>query len=675
MRFLRVRRAAWLILLASLHCASSRAGGAGALEPRFVALHNALSAMGLALIGPIEQGSLAEGKETRISMSLPAGCVTIVAVGGEGVRDLDATLVDVHDKPLAHDTTNEPQAVLRACLEASDTYSLIVKAASGGGPWVVGAWAGGIGAGPGAPATTTGLPVQEANGTCAAPIPLSPGTVAGSTTWGKHEYSASCSQSESGRELVYELDVSQRQRITIEVDAMFDSVLYVRKGDCTDDSAEVACNDDASDQRHSKVEEVFEPGKYFVFVDGYDKDSGKFKMTVTTTPVVALSEACRGAPTLADGTPRAGSTLHMADDAEATCGGGALGADAAWALDLPSRSRVRIVEHSEDMPPVVHVRRSCLAAQSELACGESGAAPGDAVVTGVFEPGSYAVFADARPRGATGRYTLLLQTTPPAGSGTSPDSCGDAAPLSGSSGVVEGDTFAARDDVAGSCGGAGAADVIYRFDATRRSRFTASLNNEEAPHVLVLWRRCADRSTEVACGRGLSEVIEPGTYFVAVDGASADAFGRFALRWALQDLTPQSSACSTAPLLVPGRTISSSTSGAGDRFASRCVAGDTGAGGPDRVFKVVVARRATLRVTVTAPTFDAAIALRKACGETVDGLPAEIACESDSDSNHRTTLERALEPGTYWIVVDGQSANDQGPFAIDARLLAASVAK
>src|SRR5260370_28327747 len=98
-------------------CGASRGNGGGALEPRFVAVHNALSAMGLAQIGPIQEGALVEGREARLSLALPAGCVTIVAVGGDGVRDLDATLLDSHAKPLAHDTTTESQAVVRACLE------------------------------------------------------------------------------------------------------------------------------------------------------------------------------------------------------------------------------------------------------------------------------------------------------------------------------------------------------------------------------------------------------------------------------------------------------------------------------------------------------------------------------------------------------------------------------
>ena len=72
-------------------CSTTREVASGALEPRFVAVHNALAAMGLAQVGPIHEGSLAEGQEARVSLDLPSGCTTVVAFGGEGVRDVDAT--------------------------------------------------------------------------------------------------------------------------------------------------------------------------------------------------------------------------------------------------------------------------------------------------------------------------------------------------------------------------------------------------------------------------------------------------------------------------------------------------------------------------------------------------------------------------------------------------------
>src|SRR5580700_850110 len=145
MSFARRTLAAGAVGLMLAACAANQGPAAGAaLEPRFVAVHNAFAAMGLAQVGPIQEGALREGQETRVPLSLPEGCVTVVALGGDGVRDLDATLLDSQGKPLAHDTTIEPQAVLRPCLEGSDTYVLVLKASAGGGAWTTATWAGGL---------------------------------------------------------------------------------------------------------------------------------------------------------------------------------------------------------------------------------------------------------------------------------------------------------------------------------------------------------------------------------------------------------------------------------------------------------------------------------------------------------------------------------------------------
>src|SRR5258708_23765913 len=133
-----------------LACGAARRDADRALDPRFVAVHNALSAMGLVQIGPIQQGVLAQGGEAQVRLALPAGCVTIVAFGSEGFRDIDATLLDARGAPLAHDTTAEPQAVVHACVDLADTYTRIVHAPAGCGFCIAAPWAAGAPA-PGAP--------------------------------------------------------------------------------------------------------------------------------------------------------------------------------------------------------------------------------------------------------------------------------------------------------------------------------------------------------------------------------------------------------------------------------------------------------------------------------------------------------------------------------------------
>jgi hypothetical protein len=665
---LRARVVACAALALGIACTSTRSGS-GPLDPRFVAVHNALAAMGLAQVGPIREGVLAEGREARVVLDLSAGCTTVIALGGDGLRDVDATLLDPQGRPLAHDTTNEPEAALRWCVEAADAYILVLKAAAGSGPWVVATWQGGaVGGGPPAAASSGSPGAREADGTCEAPIPLSVGTVTGSTTRGEHENAGSCGPSDS-RELVYELDVAQRERATIEVEARFDSVLYIRKDDCGDPNAEIDCSDDAPDRSHSRIERVLEPGRYFVFVDGYAHDAGAFKLTLTVSDVLALADVCRRAPLLGFGSPVAGTTTGMGNDAEASCPGGADGADAPWRLELSSRARMRIIEHSDDMTPVVHMRHACADQQSEIACGEA-AGGNDAVIAGLFDPGSYTVFADAHDLDSAGRYSLQADVAPPGGAGVAGDGCGDAVPL-GNSSPLNGDTFAARDDVTGSCGGAGAADLVYRVEVAKRSRFAASMASEEAPHLLVAWRRCGDHSSEVACGRRIDAVLTPGTYFLAIDGLSENALGRFSLRWALQDLTVQGGACGSAPVLVDGRTVAGNTVGGGDKFIASCIASDDATSGPDRIYKMTLATRAHVHLALSAPSFDAAMTVRKTCADGAGGArAAEVACVSEAtDSGQPSTIDRTLEAGTYWVVVDGQTPNDQGPFTLEYRTL------
>ncbi|MDP9036843.1 MAG: hypothetical protein M3O50_18755 [Myxococcota bacterium] len=652
------------VLYTVVSCAGS--GRSAAFEPRFVAVHNALTAIGLAQAGPLHQGFLAERHEQRVSLDLEPGCTTIVAVGGDGIRDLDAALVDREGQRQAHDTTIEPQAVLRVCIEAAGTYVLVIRAAAGGGTWVAGTWQGSAGEAGVSSAGTPTTAAREPSGTCRSPIPIAAGTFTGSTTHGDHENTGSCGPSDS-RELVYELDVPERQRVMIDVEARFDSVLYVRKDDCTDSSAEIDCSDDSPDRTHSKIERVLEPGKYYVFVDGYGQDEGPFKMTVAASDVLALADVCRGAPLLSPGALVSGSTEGMADNAEASCGEGARGADAAWRVELANRSRLRVVERSDDVSAVVHIRRICAEEQSEVACGQEGPTPGEAVAAGTLEAGTYAVFADAIGVDTGGRYTLRAEVAPPDGSGTAGDGCADALPITA---AVDGDTFAARDDVAASCSGQGAADVVYRLDLPHKARFTAMLEAEEAPHVIAVWSRCGERPTEIACGQRVSEVLPAGTYFVGVDGATPDAAGRFRMSWATQDLAGQSRACAAAPTLAPGQTITGSTVGAADQFFCTCAGGESGTTGADRVYRVVVAARSQVQLAVTGHAFDLAVALRKTCAD-APGSPgaAEVACEAvTSGGPERTTLDRTLDPGTYWVVVDGQSASDQGSFTLQYRV-------
>ncbi len=657
----------------ALSCASSPTQ----VDPRFVSLHNAFAAMGLAQVGPVQQGSLVEGREARLPLQLTAQCTTVVAMGGAGVRDLDVTLVDASNHPVAHDTTHDAQAVVRACVDTPGTYTMVVRMAAGAGDFLAATWVGGLGGTGPTPAGTAAA--QTADGTCDAPIPIGAGSYTGNTSHGDSEFS--CKDPEStGKELVYRIDVATQKRMTIEVLAHFDSVLYIRQNDCTSEDAEVKCNDDeAGNNKASKVDVVVDPGTYYVFVDGYNGESGTFRMNVALTDVPSVADVCRQAHVLPLGITVNGTTTNAYDHVHASCGDDAKGADMPFHFDVGQRSRVRMTEHSDDFAPIVHVRRVCTDDQTEVGCYDTTSATQDneAAFVGILDPGGYTVFADSSDENADGRFTLTSEVAPETGSGAPGDGCSDAVPLAPHSTTdVDGDTFTARDDIAGKCSGAGAADVVYRIDLPRRSRLEVRMTREEGGgasggHVFVLQRTCGDRASELGCGASIDQLLPAGTYFLAVDGATAAGLGKFSFEYDVVDVSAQESACKTAPLLSDGQKVSGDTSGAGNRFATSC-GGGRGASSPDRLYRIVLRHRATVRVTLSTPTWDGVLAIRRSCLEPPGSSgphTAEAVCNNDAEDAHHSRATAVLDPGTYYVLVDGHRVGNKGRYTLEYHVL------
>ena len=636
------------------------------IDPRFVAVHNTLSSMGLAQVGPMQQGTLAEGREARLTVDLPAQCTTVVVIGSAGVRDVDLTVLDPQGNALGHDTTHGPEAVVRACAEAAGTYTLVVRMAAGGGDFLTGLWSGSVG---GALASAQ---IATGDGTCESPHVLTAGSFSGSTSHGSEDSEGEddCNRSR-GRETVYRMELSARKRFVLDVEARFDTVVYVRRDDCVD-GEQVACNDDATNsnsrQPPSHVDAVLEPGVYWVYVDS-SSDAGSYRMAAQLLDVPTLADACRQARPLSIGAALNGTTHNGFDHAHATCGEDAKGRDVVYRFDLGQRSRVRILEHSDEITPVVYVRRTCADAQTEISCSDTSGADSEAAFVGVLDAGQYAVFADGSDPDQEGRFTLEAQVAPEQGTGTQGDACVDAVPLNKNNPDVQGDTFDAKDDVAGKCGGAGAPDVVYRIDVQRRSRITARFLLQDGKHVMVLQRSCADKASEISCvADGLDETLNPGTYYLGIDGERPDTFGRFGFEFHIKDIAAQDAACKAPPELKSGQTVTGSTAGAGDKFVTACAGRDDVQASADRVYRVVVTQRTHARFVLVTPVHDGVLSLRKACHDppgATSGRAGELTCNNDSDDNHHSRIETVLEPGSYFLVVDGYGVGQEGPFTVE----------
>jgi len=664
---IRAHAAQAALLSAALTSALS-CGGSTRMEPRFVAVHNAMSAMGLAQTGPISEGSLPNGADARVDIELRAGeCYTIVALGDSGVQDLDVRVVSEDDEEIGRDVTHDRQAAAHVCPERSGPYQVVVAMAEGGGGYLLSSWSGAprgvaVATGGGGGAATAGGP-----GTCDEPIALELGSpVTGDTTGGMQRTQGSCAPG-SAPERVYRMEIEQRAQVSIALESTFDGALYVLR-QCGQIGSVLECNDDAGDTSHSRIDTTLEPGTYFLVVDGYGDAAGAYTLQVDAVPLRSVSAVCGDAVQLTAGQGVSGTTVGTPDYFQATCAGGARAPDRVYRIDVPQRMRMRVRQNS-DHDGAVYVRTSCADANSEIACNDDFGNNRRSLITTVVDPGQYFVFADGYSGGGgtqQGNFRLTAELASVQGGGAHGDTCAAPAPLPARGQQATIDTFEASDDNQGSCGGRGAPDVMYAVDVQNRSRLTAILREPEFAGAMYVQSTCGDQTSEVTCApiaaagaqeTRLQTMLNPGQYVLVFDGDRPEGFGSANVEIELADLTALERACRTAPVLRDGRTVNGNTTGGTDDFQATCA---NHARSNDTIYRVQVRRRSRVRIDMSSD-YDGALHLRRDCLDP----STEVACNDDHGDNRHARLETTLDRGTYFLIVDGFSQGSQGSFSLE----------
>ncbi len=669
MTMLRSNRALnGLVLLAAAGCTSATAS----LHHRFAAVHNTLTTMGVSQLGALSEGSLAAGATARFPVELDARCHTFVAFT-HGPRDVELQVLDANNQRVAVDGTRDAQATVQFCPTVRGRYTLALRMADGGGSYLLSNWSGG--------SASSGGAAPDGPGTCASPIPITPGTpVTGDTRRGTAHNDGSCVGSEEGEtgapELVYQITLERRQQVTVAVEqgAGYDGTVYIRSGTCDDPSGEVAgaCNDDDGDTSHSRITTARAPGTYFIFVDGFAHNAGTFTLNVTTADVPTMAEVCQNAATLAPNSPVTG-TLGPQDMNvfQARCGANARGPDKVYRLEVPQESRLQLHQES-DYDGVIYLRRACADAASEVECNDDAEDIQHSRINTVVPAGTYFVFTDGYQANAAGNYTLEADLAPVAGGTVPGDTCADAQPLTPGT-PVEGNTFQAHDDVHSPCGAPTEGyDVVYRLNVTARSRVKLWFENSDLREqgTITVTRSCdAAPLAQATCQPGalgenhaFDQVLDPGQYFVVVDSSAPRHFGRFRLNSRVESAAEVERLCRAATLLVPGRTVTGTTTGQ-DHFQASCAGG---ARSPENLYRLVIRRRSAVRLSLTSTTqgFDAALYLRQNCAQ----ANTERACNDDAGDAQHSLIETTLDPGTYTVFVDGYANHNSGAYSLETQV-------
>ncbi|MCS6799246.1 MAG: PPC domain-containing protein [Myxococcota bacterium] len=261
-------------------------------------------------------------------------------------------------------------------------------------------------------------------------------------------------------------------------------------------------------------------------VDGADPDCAP-----------AVGDSCASPPALELGREIRGDTTSLRNDVRPGCVRETIDApDAVWSLDVTAPSDLVASTFGSGYDTVLALRGRCTRADEELACANDANARRESrIVYRGLQPGSYALLLDGDRMPSAGPFRLHATLAPsPAQRG-----CGDALDVTGGA-TIRGRTGqdGAEDQATGSCGGENAAEEVYRFELSTRTRVQIHTAGSSFDTVVYLRReRCEDNNAEIACnddassGGGPSRLdltLDPGRYFLFVDGFGG-AEGRYQL--------------------------------------------------------------------------------------------------------------------------------------------------
>lgn len=371
------------------------------------------------------------------------------------------------------------------------------------------------------------------NETCDAPIDVSAGgTFMGSTIEVDDDLTTSCAS--GSPDLVYTFTTTEEQDVEISaLAATGESMAYSVRTDCPMEASEVRC--DYGDPASGRIHQL-PAGTYFLVVEGPSFRSVDYTLSVDILPPTPApdGDTCDNPiPLPTDGTVLSGTLADKQDDLDVSCGFRYV--DAVYELTLTEAADVTITYDSGGFGNM-SLRGVCDESSSQLRCTTG--RPTRSRIRNLAA-GVYSLVVEAS-RG-TG-YTISAEaSTPP----TIPvdvsgnDNCDSAFTLPAGGGLFRGDTTTMLPDVMGTLcgGGATANDAVFELELTTRSHVVASTEGSSFDTVLHIHQTMCTDGGELYCdddgGEGstslIDQMLDPGTYFIVVDGFGSLASGEYFL--------------------------------------------------------------------------------------------------------------------------------------------------
>ena len=493
--------------------------------------------------------------------------------------------------------------------------------------------------------------------TCADPLDVSAGGFFLIDTTGSNaDYPTSCGGS-GRRDLVATFTLEEARSVMIEGEGDFFTVTLALRTDCEASASEVACESGFPGiiRRRS-----LEPGTYFVLASSSVVGEIGLEVTFGEPIAPATNDLCATpiaidpatAPTVS------GSFAEVGDQAVTSCGFSG-SPDLFYTFTTTAEQDVEITALSTTGESLTWaLRPDC--AGADLRCVYGSPAMGR---VHQLPMGTYIVMVEG-PSWADVDFTLdvrfLPPTPPPPG-----DTCASPLPVTVGTPAV-GTLIDKQDDIDVSCGFR-YRDVVHSFTLDAASDVTVELDAGVFGNMSI--RSTCEGPAEVRCvsgspSRARLRNMAAGTYYVIAEASRASGY---TLR--VDATTPP-----TVPVDVTGNDDCSSahdvpaTGGLfhgalgapllNDYTTALC---GSSASGTDAAFRLVLTSSRRVVMSTEGSAFDSVLHVhRDTCTS-----GSELYCDDDGGEGSTSLLDRVLDPGTYFIIVDGYSATSAGEYYLE----------
>ncbi len=378
-------------------------------------------------------------------------------------------------------------------------------------------------------------PTNETCGTAAA---LTPGVSRTASLVGAARDLSSACPTPSG-DLVYTFTLDQAQDVRIFANPLDNygvPAISLRSADCSKAKDELTCRVGTPAALFARA---LPAATYFVSVGASGPSDVDLRLELLPPTGAPVDQGCAGAEPLAPGQSVELSLVDHTDAVDTGCLSGA--ADSSHSLSLSESSDVLLVERisSHDTGAVSLAAPACTRA-ARLACGKAATSPVRARAFAV-PAGEYRAIAESS-LGTPVSLTAFTRKAVPPSLVALADDCSAPFEIPASGGRFQGNTGNAHADYSAGCdvgnqSHGGAPDQILRLPIQVKSRVVLDMGGSKYATLLSVRAGASCPGTELplACAAGyqtersfLDLDLDPGTYYVQVDGYAGD-YGAWSL--------------------------------------------------------------------------------------------------------------------------------------------------